>query len=97
MYLNLGPHPPRLWPEDAHDIWRSFTEQEGLGAKLHHRDELGVALRRLEKEEMRRGLNGNHAGTTGRFFSSPEGAGAEPRHRLDGEAGLLDRGGGKPL
>ena len=52
-YVNLGPHPPRLWPEDVerlHDIWLTLTETEGLGAKLHHRDVLGVALRRLEQE-----------------------------------------------
>ena len=33
-----------------HDIWLTLTETEGLGAKLHHRDVLGVALRRLEQE-----------------------------------------------
>jgi len=52
-YVNLGPHPPRLWPEDVvrlHDIWLTLTETEGLGSKLHHRDVLGVALRRLEEE-----------------------------------------------
>jgi amino acid transporter len=52
-YVNLGPHPPRLWPEDVdrlHDIWLTLTEREGLGSKLHHRDVLGVALRRLEQE-----------------------------------------------
>ncbi len=52
-FVNLGPHPPRLWPEDVdrlHDIWLTLTETEGLGAKLHHRDVLGVALRRLEQE-----------------------------------------------
>ena len=53
MYVNLGPHPPRLWPEDVdrcHDIWLTLTEKEGLGSKLHHRDVVGVALRRLEQE-----------------------------------------------
>lgn len=52
-YVNLGPHPPRLWPEDVdrlHDIWLTLTEREGLGSKLHHRDVVGVALRRLEQE-----------------------------------------------
>ncbi len=50
-YVNLGPHPPRLWPEDIdrlHDIWLKLTERTGLGAKLHHRDVVGVALQRLE-------------------------------------------------
>jgi amino acid transporter len=52
-YVNLGPHPPRLWPEDVdrlHDIWLRLTEREGFGAKLHHRDVVGAALRRLAKE-----------------------------------------------
>jgi len=50
-YVNLGPHPPRLWPEDvdrAHDIWLRL--QEVLGSRLHHRDVVGVALRRLQKD-----------------------------------------------
>ena len=52
-YVNLGPHPPRLWPEDverAHDIWLRLSEQERFGSLLHHRDVVGVALRRLERE-----------------------------------------------
>jgi len=52
-YVNLGPHPPRLWPEDVdrlHEIWLKLTEDDGVGAKLHHRDVIGMALRRLEKE-----------------------------------------------
>jgi len=50
-FVNLGPHPPRLWPEDVdrvHDIWLELSED--LGSKLHHRDVLGVALRRLQGE-----------------------------------------------
>jgi amino acid transporter len=49
-YVNLGPHPPRLWPEDIdrlHDIWLRLSEQANLGSKLHHRDVIGLALRRL--------------------------------------------------
>lgn len=56
-YVNLGPHPPRLWPEDIdrlHDLWLRLSEGEGLGAQLHHRDVVGAALRRLEKD-----LNGS--------------------------------------
>ncbi len=52
-YINLGPHPPRLWPEDLdrlHEIWLRLTSQEGFGSNLHHRDVVGVALRRLEQE-----------------------------------------------
>jgi hypothetical protein len=51
VYVNLGPHPPRLWPEDldrAHDLWLRL--QESFGAKIHHRDVVGVALRRLERD-----------------------------------------------
>jgi amino acid transporter len=50
MFFNLGPHPPRLWPEDVellHKLWLSLTSK-GLGYKLHHRDVVRVALRRLE-------------------------------------------------
>jgi amino acid transporter len=51
IYVNLGPHPPRLWPEDldrAHDLWLRL--QENFGSRLHHRDVVGVALRRLQKD-----------------------------------------------
>ena len=52
-YVNLGPHPPRLWPEDVdklHDLWLRLSSSDALGAKLHHRDVVGLALRRLEQE-----------------------------------------------
>jgi len=51
VYVNLGPHPPRLWPEDldrTHDIWLRL--QQNFGSKLHHRDVVGVALRRLQQD-----------------------------------------------
>jgi len=51
-YVNLGPHPPRLWPEDVdrvHGMWLDLSEKYG-GAKLHHRDIVGVALRRMEEQ-----------------------------------------------
>lgn len=50
MFFNLGPHPPRLWPEDMellHQLWLKLTSM-GLGHRLHHRDVVRVALRRLE-------------------------------------------------
>jgi amino acid transporter len=53
IFVNLGPHPPRLWPEDVdllHEIWIELTETTELGARLHHRDVVGVALRRLLKD-----------------------------------------------
>src|ERR1039457_6994529 len=51
VYVNLGPHPPRLWPEDVdrlHDIWLKLSQT--VGSRLHHRDVVGIALRRLEEE-----------------------------------------------
>jgi hypothetical protein len=51
-YFNLGPHPPRLWPEDIdllHKLWLALSSK-GLGHKLHHRDVVHVALRRLEAD-----------------------------------------------
>jgi amino acid transporter len=50
-YVNLGPHPPRLWPEDVeclHHLWLRLSER--MGSELHHRDVLGVALRRLTRD-----------------------------------------------
>jgi hypothetical protein len=52
-YVNLGPHPPRLWPEDVtklHNLWLKLSADEAIGSKLHHRDVVGLALRRLEKD-----------------------------------------------
>lgn len=51
-FFNLGPHPPQLWPEDVdrvHRMWLELCARAG-GAKLHHRDIVGVALNRLEKQ-----------------------------------------------
>jgi amino acid transporter len=53
VYVNLGPHPPRLWPEDVdrlHRIWLRLCANSGVGSRLHHRDVLGVALQRLERD-----------------------------------------------
>jgi len=52
-YVNLGPHPPRLWPEDIdrlHELWLQLSGREELGSRLHHRDVVSVALRRLERD-----------------------------------------------
>ncbi|HLH31389.1 MAG TPA: APC family permease, partial [Terriglobia bacterium] len=49
IFVNLGPHPPRLWPEDVdlvHELWLELSED--FGSKLHHRDVVGVALRRMD-------------------------------------------------
>jgi hypothetical protein len=52
-YVNLGPHPPRLWPEDVdrlHEIWLKLSGDDLFGSNLHHRDVVGIALRRLDKD-----------------------------------------------
>ena len=52
VFFNLGPHPPRLWPEDvalAHKLWLEVSGK-GPGSRLHHRDVIGVALRRMSEE-----------------------------------------------
>jgi nucleotide-binding universal stress UspA family protein len=52
LFFNLGPHPPRLWPEDVdlvHRLWLELSQGD-LGASIHHRDVVGVALRRLEEQ-----------------------------------------------
>jgi amino acid transporter len=52
MYA-LGPHPPQLWPSDielVHRLWQELSERKEIGGRVHHRDVVGVALRRLDKE-----------------------------------------------
>jgi hypothetical protein len=52
MYA-LGPHPPRLWPSDielVHRLWQDLSNRPGIGGRLHHRDVVGAALRRLDQE-----------------------------------------------
>jgi len=52
-FKDLGPHPPRLWPEDvslAHQIWLTLSGSGELGSRLHHRDVVGVALQRLARD-----------------------------------------------
>jgi amino acid transporter len=51
IFVNLGPHPPRLWPEDVdlvHDLWLELSDD--FGSNIHHRDIVGVALQRMERE-----------------------------------------------
>jgi hypothetical protein len=52
MYFNLGPHPPRLWPEDVdltHNLWLDLLAR-GAGDELRHRDVVSVALHRMQRE-----------------------------------------------
>ena len=51
VFVNLGPHPPRLWPDDVvtvHNLWLELSER--YGAKLHHRDVVSVALQRMVRD-----------------------------------------------
>ena len=50
-FVNLGPHPPRLWPDDVdklHALWLGLSED--VGSRLHHRDVVALALRRLQEQ-----------------------------------------------
>jgi nucleotide-binding universal stress UspA family protein len=50
-FVNLGPHPPRLWPEDVerlHTLWLDIAGE--LGSTIHHRDVVGFALQQLQRE-----------------------------------------------
>jgi hypothetical protein len=52
-FVDLGPHPPRLWPEDVslvHQMWLKLSGAEQMGSRLHHRDVVGVALQRLSRD-----------------------------------------------
>jgi hypothetical protein len=58
-FVNLGPHPPRLWPEDVerlHALWLRLSTEMGAApngngrGELHHRDVVSLALRKLEEE-----------------------------------------------
>jgi amino acid transporter/nucleotide-binding universal stress UspA family protein len=47
FFVNLGPHPPRLWPEDIdliHQLWLDLTD---YSPQLRHRDVVSLALSRL--------------------------------------------------
>src|SRR6516164_3724581 len=49
--VNVGPHPPRLRPQDldrAPGLWLRL--QNRFGSRWHQRDVVGLALRRREKE-----------------------------------------------
>lgn len=53
LLFALGPHPPRLWPNDivlVHKLWQELSERPDLGSRLHHRDVVSVALQRLDEQ-----------------------------------------------
>jgi hypothetical protein len=33
-----------------HELWLRLSDNESVGSRLHHRDIVGLALRRLEKD-----------------------------------------------
>jgi hypothetical protein len=73
IYVNLGPHPPRLWPEDVdrlHRIWLQLCAQSGVGSRLHHRDVVGVALQRLE-DDLESGRQGDILGSLEQEIHKP--------------------------
>jgi len=85
VFFNLGPHPPRLWPEDvalAHKLWLELSGM-GPGSKLHHRDVVGVALRRMSDEfhsERKEEVIGDVLRELGNGHSEENGAnGAQPK------------------
>jgi hypothetical protein len=42
-----------LWPSDidlVHRLWQELSDKPGIDGRLHHRDVVGVALRRLDEE-----------------------------------------------
>lgn len=52
-FYSLGPHAPQLWPSDVdlvHRLWQELSDKPKVGSRLHHRDVVSVALRRLDEE-----------------------------------------------
>jgi hypothetical protein len=88
-FVNLGPHPPRLWPEDidiVHELWLELSEKYA-GAKVHHRDIVGVALRRMreqmqsEREEVVRDILDEIEHRKESPITSGNGSGNQPKVR----------------
>ncbi len=50
FFVNLGPHPPRLWPEDVDLIHQLWLELSSSSPGLHHRDIVSLALARLRAD-----------------------------------------------
>ena len=86
-YVNLGPHPPRLWPEDVgrlHDLWLKLSSDDALGSKLHHRDVV-----RISAEASRERIDSRGAG--GYYYAAP----TRPKFSLKDRQGLLGRFAGR--
>jgi hypothetical protein len=50
LFVNLGPHPPRLYPEDVDRLHALWFELSNEIERLHHRDVVAAALRLLERD-----------------------------------------------
>jgi len=80
VFFNLGAHPPRLWPQDidlTHRLWLELSGM-GPGPKLHHRDIVGVALRRMN-QELHSGLRQDVVEDILKEVSGANGQSEEPR------------------
>lgn len=50
VYFNLGPHPPRLWPQDLELLHGLWLRMSASNPGLRHRDVVHLALTKLERE-----------------------------------------------
>jgi amino acid transporter/nucleotide-binding universal stress UspA family protein len=50
LYFNLGPHPPRLWPQDLELLHTLWLRLSATNPKLRHRDVVHLALTKLDRE-----------------------------------------------
>ncbi|MBI2821488.1 MAG: APC family permease [Acidobacteria bacterium] len=88
IFVNLGPHPPRLWPEDIdllHNMWLRLSEK--FGARLHHRDVVGVALRRMNQDLQATGSQ-QVLSDVAEELSHREPKGAQNQHKKPGTGGI---------
>jgi hypothetical protein len=96
MFVNLGPHPPRLWPDDidlVHSLWLELSEKHA-GSKLHHRDIVGVALRRMreqlqsdERHNVVRDVMDEVEHRQEQVLTRADGNGSRPKVRSEGTSG----------
>jgi nucleotide-binding universal stress UspA family protein len=50
VYFHLGPHPPRLWPQDLELLHGLWLRMSASNPGLRHRDVVHLALTKLERE-----------------------------------------------
>ncbi len=75
IFYSLGPHQPRLWPNDidlVHRLWTELADRPGVGGRLHHRDIVGLAVRRLD-EQLHSGRYGEVVADLGRELNRERG------------------------